>query len=194
MRRRSILLVLVLLFAGPAAGQSRPDFLDPNLPTDGTTDGPGYQDREVTLLLEMEGHWLGTYRMVPGSFSRGGEGRLKARTRSGPGGTSVLTDLNVISGPLAGLQSHQVLKWNPDQDIYQISWVDSRSAELVLAEGEARGETIVYRREDQRNGKTLRYRGVITFETDQTYKVAVFLSVDGAAEEPVVEQFFRRGR
>lgn len=153
---------------------------------------PALAQQEAERLEAMAGTWDVAYEIAPGPSGRGGSGEGTMTARRGPAGNSLILDFESDSGPTAGFRIHQIIAWNTDRKAYDVVWVDSFNPGVIAAEGQARGDEIVYSRESVRGGVRVVTKGVVSAVRSGSFTITSFLSLDGGPDVETMTLTYRR--
>jgi hypothetical protein len=178
-------LVAVLVAALPCSGA--PQSKETPAPVKAAELGP-----ELQKLSFMIGEWHYTEkfeksRMMPD----GGTSEGIYRATIGPGGHSILTDFEEKTGPMAGAAGHEVLTWDAEKSSYAAYAFVSDGPGCFTRAGNWEKDQLVFTRETNAGGKTVRMRFVYTEARADSITIEVYV---GSGDAPLALMFTTRAK
>jgi hypothetical protein len=159
------------------------------------TSGPAKTSQlapEMQKLSFMIGEWHYTEkyeksRMMPD----GGTSEGTYRATIGPGGHSILTDFEEKTGPMAGAAGHEVITWDAEKSSYAAYAFVSDGPGCFTRTGGWEKDQLVFTREMNARGKTVRMRFVYTEARADSIAIEVYV---GSGDAPLALMFTTRAK
>ena len=147
---------------------------------------------ELQKLSFLIGEWHYTEkyeksRMMPD----GGTTEGIYRATVGPGGHSILTDFEEKTGPMAGAAEHEVLTWDAEKSSYAAYAFVSDGPGCFTRAGNWEKDQLVFTREMNARGKTVRMRFVYTEARPDSIAIEVYV---GSGDAPLALMFTTRAK
>jgi hypothetical protein len=148
-----------------------------------------------TIEMEHIHFMLGTWEVQEtwekGPWGPSSKGKSLFKTRLGPGGLSILTDVESV-GPHGRSRSHIVSAWNPFLEAYQGCSVSSLDLGALVWTGKWEQGKLVFDGEIQVRGKKLAFRRVLSEISKTTYNSQEFITEPGEPMKLLVRGTARR--
>jgi hypothetical protein len=121
----------------------------------------------------------------------GGASEGTYRATIGPGGHSILTDFEEEAGPMAGSAGHEVITWDTAKSSFDAYAFVSDGPGCFTRAGTWEKDQLVFSREINAGGKTVRMRFVYTEAKPDAITIEVYM---GVADGPLKLSFTTRAR
>jgi len=145
---------------------------------------------EKLSFLIGEWHYTEKYeksRMMPD----GGTSEGIYRATVGPGGHSILTDFEEKTGPMAGAAGHEVITWDAEKSSYAAYAFVSDGPGCFTRAGTWEKDQLVFTREMNARGKTVRMRFVYTEARPDSSVIEVYVA---SGDAPLALMFTTRAK
>jgi hypothetical protein len=147
----------------------------------GDGQAPAVKTAELAPEMQKLGFLVGDWHYI-NKFEKskmmpdGGASEGTYRATIGPGGHSILTDFDETTGPMAGAAGHEVFTWDAAKSAFVGYAFSSDGAGCFTRTGSLEKDQLVFTREMNAGGKTVRMRFVYTEAKTDAITIEVYMS------------------
>jgi hypothetical protein len=146
---------------------------------------------EMKELRELIGTWSYDEAWEPSFLlPNSGTGTGTVTARLGPGGFTVLMDLQV-KNTMGAYRGHGMLTWDPTEKAYGMVFVDSGTPGFQILTGHKEGDNLVFTAQPVLMGKKVEIKDVISNRTPTSYTFTTYVN-DGSGEKKADTMKFTR--